>query len=195
VSKLHIWTKEEKEYLKQITPGHHYREIQELMNKKFNSDFTLEQIKGAINRYKLNTGFNGQFKKGHEPWNNNKKGIVTGGKETQFKKGNTPYNYMPVGSERVNGDGYVDVKVADPNKWKGKHILIWEKYNGPVPEGHAVIFGDGNRRNFDINNLIMVSRQQLLQLNRNNLIKNDANLTRTGVVIADLKIKINERKK
>lgn len=172
MSKLHIWTKEEKEYLKQITPGHHYREIQELMNKKFNSDFTLEQIKGAINRYKLNTGFNGQF-----------------------KKGNTPYNYMPVGSERVNGDGYVDVKVADPNKWKGKHILIWEKYNGPVPEGHAVIFGDGNRRNFDINNLIMVSRQQLLQLNRNNLIKNDANLTRTGVVIADLKIKINERKK
>lgn len=27
---FHIWSAEEKEYLKQITPGHHYKEIQGL---------------------------------------------------------------------------------------------------------------------------------------------------------------------
>lgn len=101
---------------------------------------------------------------------------------------------MPVGSERVNSDGYVDIKISDPNKWKGKHILIWEKENGPVPKGHCVIFGDGNNRNFDSNNLILVSRQQLIVLNKNNLIQSDADLTRTGVIIADLYQKINERK-
>lgn len=87
---LHIWTEEEKEYLKGITPGHHHKEIQDLMNKKFGLDFTITQIKGAIRRYKLNTGFTGHFKKGHVPFNKGKKGISFGGKQTQFKKGHKP---------------------------------------------------------------------------------------------------------
>lgn len=192
---LHIWTNEEKEYLKEITPGHHYKEIQELMNKKFNSDFTLNQVKNAINRYKLNTGFTGQFKKGDVPVNKGVKGVIYEGcKKTWFKKGDMPKNYMPVGSERINGDGYIDIKISDPNKWKGKHILIWESHNGSVPKGYAVIFGDRNNRNFDLDNLILVSRQQLLILNRNNLIQKDADLTRTAVIISDIYSKISERK-
>lgn len=192
---LHVWSTKEKEYLKKITPGHHYKEIQELMNKKFNLNLTLNQIKGAIGRYKFNTGFTGQFKKGTEPWNKGKKGIWGKGCEkTWFKKGNIPTNYRPVGSERVNVDGYIEVKIAEPNKWRLKHQVVWEEHNGPIPEGHAVIFGDRNSQNLDINNLILVSRQQLLMLNRNNLIQKDAELTRTGVIIADLYSKIAERK-
>ena len=46
-----------------------------------------------------------------------KKGICADGCErTWFKKGHIPANYRPVGSERVNADGYIEVKVADPNK-------------------------------------------------------------------------------
>lgn len=190
---LHIWSADEKEYLRQIAPGHHYKEIQELMNKKFHFNFTVDQIKNAINRYKLNTGFTGQFNKGHTPINKGKKGLG-GWEPTQFKKGHLPHNYVPVGSERVNGDDYVDIKIADPNKWRGKHILIWEKYNGPIPKGHAVIFGDGNKRNFNPDNLILVSRRQLLILNRKNLIQKNADLTRTAVIIADLYEKISERR-
>ena len=190
---VHIWSNEEKEYLKQIAPGHHYKEIQELMSKAYGLNLTLDQVKGAIGRYKLNTGFTGQFKKGQAPANKGMKG-VGGWEPTQFKKGNKPHNYVPVGSERINGDGYLDIKIADPNKWRGKHILVWEEHNGPVPKGYAVIFGDGNRSNFDSNNLIIVSRQQLLILNRNKLIQKDADLTRTGVIIADLYQKISKRK-
>ncbi|MEN6487843.1 MAG: HNH endonuclease [Smithella sp.] len=65
---------------------------------------------------------------------------------TQFKKGNKPANWVPIGTERTNRDGYVEVKIADGrlNKnWKAKHIFIWETANGPVPKGHVVIFGDG----------------------------------------------------
>lgn len=192
---LHIWSKEEKEYLKEITPGHHHKEIQELMNKKFNLNLTMNQIKGAIGRYKLNTGLTGQFKKGHTPFNKGMKGICAKGCEkTWFRKGNTPVNHKPVGSERVSVDGYVEIKVAEPNKWRLKHNIIWEEHNGPIPKGHALIFGDRNTQNLDINNLILVSRKQLLILNRNNLIKNDAELTKTGVIIADLHSKISERK-
>jgi len=60
---LHIWTEEEKEYLKQITPGHYHKEIQKMMNEKFNLELTLGQIKGAVQRYKLNTGITGHLRK------------------------------------------------------------------------------------------------------------------------------------
>ncbi|CAM3000571.1 hypothetical protein HAHI6034_11025 [Hathewaya histolytica] len=83
---LHIWSKEEKGYLKKITPGHHYKEIQKLMNEKFNLSLTLNQIKGAIGRYKLNTGFNGQFKSGHIPFNKGLKGLTLGGKKHNLKR-------------------------------------------------------------------------------------------------------------
>ena len=39
------------------------------MNEKFEYQFTEGQIKGALNRYKLQTGLNGNFKKGSIPWN------------------------------------------------------------------------------------------------------------------------------
>ena len=199
MKKIHIWSDKEKEYLKEITPGRHYKEIVDLMNKKFDYQFTVDQIKGALNRYKLKTGLGGHFPKGNIPWNKGKKGICAKGCEnTWFKKGEKPPNWVPLGTERISKDGYIEVKIQDGKlneNWRGKHIVIWEKYNGSVPAGHAVIFGDRNNRNFAINNLILVSRKQLLILNSNKLIKNDADLTRTGVMIADLQIKINERRK
>lgn len=190
----HRWTEEEKEYLKVITKGRHYKEIVELMNNKFEYNFTEKQIKSAIGNYKLNTGLTGQFNSGDIPYNKGKKGLTSANK-TSFKEGQKPVNYRPVGSERINVDGYIEVKVRDPNKWSLKHKVIWEKDKGAMPKGHAIIFGDGNRENLDVNNLILVSRQQLLILNRKKLITNDANLTRTGVIIADIYQKISKRSK
>lgn len=196
MEKVHIWSEEEKEYLRKITPGHHYREIHEMMNKRFNLRFTLNQIKAAIKRYKLNTGFTGRFQKGHVPVNKGVKGVVYEGcKKTWFKKGHVPKNHRPLGSERINVDGYTEIKVAEPNKWRLKHNVIWEEHNGTIPKGYVVIFGDRNPLNLDINNLILVSRQQLLTLNINNLIQNDVNLTRTAVIIADIYHKVNDRKR
>lgn len=193
---FHIWSEEEKEYLKKITPGNYHKKIQELMNKKFKLDLTTNQIKGAIGRCKLNTGITGQFKKGHTPTNKGVKGIINeGSKKTWFKKGNESINYKSLGSERIRGDGYIEIKVAEPHEWKLKHRVIWEEHNGPIPEKHNVIFGDSDKSNFGINNLILVSKKQLLTLNRNNLIQNDADLTRTGLIIADIYDQINKIKK
>lgn len=193
---LHIWSEEEKEYLKQITPGHHHKEIQDLMNKKFKLSLTSEQIKGAISRYKLNTGFTGRFNNTHIPFNKGIKGVCAKGCEkTWFKKGQAPVNHRTVGSERINVDGYTEIKVAEPRKWRLKHNVIWEEHNGPIPKGYAVLFGDRDYDNFNLDNLILVSRRKLLILNRYKLIKNDADLTRTGIVIADIYQKISEIKK
>lgn len=192
--KNHKWTKEENEYLREITPGRHHIEILNLMNEKFEYQFTLMQIKGAISRYKLKTGFDGRYKKGSIPFNKNTKGLTKANK-TSFKKGHRSKQYKHIGSERIAVDGYTEVKIADPDKWEAKHRLIYEKYHGKIPKDYVVMFADGNKNNFDINNLIAISRHQLLLMNSNKLIKSDANLTKSGAILTNVLIKIRERKK
>ncbi|AEG59354.1 HNH endonuclease signature motif containing protein [Desulforamulus ruminis] len=189
----HRYTSDQATFLVENVNGRSTQELTDMFNNYFGINLTLAQIKAYKKNHGLTSGLDGRFRSGHTPFNKGKKG-VGGWEPTQFKKGNRPHNYKPVGTERVNGNDYVDIKIADPNKWKGKHILIWEERHGPVPKGHVVIFGDGNRRNFEPDNLILVSRGQLAILNKKNLIQNDAKLTKTGIIIADIFKKISDRK-
>jgi hypothetical protein len=189
---VHKYTKEHVDFIKTNVVGRSYKELIELFYKRFQIELTFSQIKNFMAIRKLRNGRTGKFEKGHVPMNKGIKGMG-GWEPTQFKPGRIPHNYKALGSERINGDGYVDVKVAEPNKWKGKHIVIWENHNGAIPSGHVVIFGDKNNRNFSINNLLLVTRQQLLVLNKKKIIKENADLTRVGIGIADVLIKIYEK--
>lgn len=187
----HIWSDEEKQYLAEITPGRGYKEIQSMMSCKFGFDYTHHQIKGAITRNKLNTGRTGRFEKGHATWNKGTKGL-TKANVTSFKKGQKSHNYKPVGSERITKDGYCEIKVSDTGRrWKSKHLVVYEKHHGKVPRGSVVIFLDGDKRNFDIDNLHLVTRNQLAMLNKNSLIQKDAELTKTAINVVDLMKKIS----
>ncbi|MGL5569105.1 MAG: HNH endonuclease signature motif containing protein, partial [Cetobacterium sp.] len=157
----HKWSDKEKDYLREITPGRHHKEIVELMNERFEYEFNIQQVKGAITRYGLNTGFTGRFEKGKIPFNKGTKGLMKPNK-TSFKKGDIPKNYRSIGSERITKDGYIEVKVADPNKWELKQRLVWESHNGKIKKGNAILFADGNKLNTNIDNLRLVSRRQLL---------------------------------
>ena len=189
----HIWSDEEKEYLKEIVTGRSHKEIIKMMNDKFEYQGTENQIKGALTRYGLNTGLTGQFTKEHTPWNKGKKGLSIGGKETWFKKGHQPINHRKVGSERITVDGYTEIKVAEPNKWRLKHRVMYEKYhNVELNPNQLVIFADRDKSNMSKENLLLVDNNQLLVLNHNKLINEDAELTKVGVNVANLIIKIRE---
>ena len=181
----HRWTDEEKEYLASIVKGKTYKELLILMNDKFEYEFSSQQIESALRRYNLKTGNTGQFKKYQEPWNKGLKGYI-GANKTSFKKGTIPPNYKPVGTERFAKDGYIEVKVKDPNVWELKHRYIYKKHHGEIPNGYNVIFADKNISNFDIDNLILVSKAEMLILNKNKLIFEDKDLTKVGVNIAKL---------
>lgn len=189
-----LYPEKVREFIAEHYVGVGHQGMADLLNKTFGTIYTKDQMKAYYARFKLDSGLSGYFKKGFVPHNKGKRG-VGGWAPTQFKKGHKPWNYQPVGSERVNTDGYLDVKIADPNKWKTKHVLIWEAANGPVPKDHVLIFGDGNKKNVKLENLILVSRKQLARLNQSNLIQNDAELTKTGIIIADIFNKIGERKR
>ena len=82
---------------------------------------------------------------------------------TMFKKGRPSLNRKPVGSERVNIYGYIEVKVAEPNRWMLKHRLAWEQANGPIPPGHNVQFRNGNKLDCRLDNLYLITKRDQLK--------------------------------
>lgn len=80
---------------------------------------------------------------------------------------------VPVGSESLQKDGYVVVKVAErptvpqsKDNWRFKHWVAWERANGAtVPDGWTVVFCDGDIRNFDPENLEAIPRRYIGPLN------------------------------
>lgn len=190
----HTYSPEQVTFIKENTYGHSRKEITAMFNTHFGLELGDNQITAFIKNHHLKTGLDGRFPKGSIPFNKGKKGIG-GWEPTQFKKGNRPYNYKPVGTERINTDGYVDIKIADPKTWKQKHIIIWEETNGPVPAGMCLIFADTNRLNVTLENLLLISRRELVVMNNRGLITNDPELTKTGIVVADICMKIADRKK
>ena len=104
-----------------------------------------------------------RFKKGSVPPNKGKKmspEVYEKLKETMFKKGNSPVNHREVGSERINVDGYIEIKVAEPNRWKLKHRIIWEQVNGEIPKGYNVQFKNHNTQDCRIENLYIISHAE-----------------------------------
>lgn len=159
-------TKEEKDFFTEYVPGHTYKEIQAEFCKRFNKLITLNQVTGYIKRNGLHTGIDRRFKKGQTAHNKGIKGWYAQGMERNwFKKGNIPQNYKPVGSERINVDGYIEIKVKDPNKWQLKHRYLWEKHNGKIPKGMILIFKDNNKLNVCLDNLILISRAENAVIN------------------------------
>jgi hypothetical protein len=45
------------------------------------------------------------------------------------------------------------------------HRLAWEIENGPIPKGKFLRFIDGNKKNWQIENLMLVDRESNMRLN------------------------------
>ena len=134
---------------------------------------TCEQIRTAVHNRGIISGLTGWFEKGHKSWNKGTKGLTSANK-TSFKKGSVPPNRKPVGSERIcSKDGYVLIKIKEqnpytgfPTRYKHKQVHIWEQENGPVLDGFVVGFRDGDKENIEPENLMLLSRAELLRLNQ-----------------------------
>lgn len=106
------------------------------------------------------------FQKGHIPQNKGKKmppEVYAKVARTMFKKGGTPVNHREVGSERVNVDGYVEIKVAEPNKWRLKSRVVWEQAYGEIPPGSNIQFKDHNPLNLSLDNLYIITRAEQMK--------------------------------
>ena len=172
-------------------------ELTEKFNKHFGVEFKWTAIAAYKKRNKLRNGIDSRFKKGQSSHNKGKKmppEVYEKAKGTMFQKGEIPRNYKPVGTER-NLSGYIEIKVADPNIWRAKHHVIWEETYGPIPKDHVVFFLDGNHLNLEVKNLKLITRDELLIMNRHKLFSKDAESNDTASNLARLIGQTNKAKK
>lgn len=182
-----LFQEEEAAFLQQHYKGRSNKELTALLNKQFGTCFTAKQIKSYKGNHHFNSGLTGQFKKGHVPSNKGTKGKYNvGGNSGSFRKGNVPKNHLPVGAEVLRSDGYIAIKVKEPNSWKQKHRLIWEEKYGEVPPGKVLLFLDGNKQHVTLDNLAVVDKKLMAILNRNQLLRSNKEETKVAIRIAEI---------
>lgn len=121
--------------------------LTDAFNERFGVRKTYKQIKSTLNRYRIKAPCD---KDGRH------RGL--------YRNGHRAVNRCKVGRERVVRGGFVMVRTDTGDRMK--HHLKWEQYHKrPVPEDHTVIFLDGDKRNFDPENLELLSRRELLMAN------------------------------
>ena len=121
-------------------------------------------------------GVRTRFQKGQTPFN---KGLRRPGwapgrmRETQFQKGVrrgvAVQLYKPIGTERLSKDGYLERKVNDDlplqARWRAVHLVEWERVNGRIPAGHALVFRNGDKTDIRLDNLELITRAALMKRN------------------------------
>ena len=107
---------------------------------------------------------------------------------------------VPVGTER-KCKGYTVVKVAEEaivpqskDNWKLKHVHVWEiSHNRILPEGWMVLFADGDRENFDPDNLVAVEKRLIGPMNQAGLKWSSREELEACIALARLKVATNDR--
>lgn len=141
-------------------------------------DITPAKLHSLRKREGWKTGRNGRFAKEHVPANKGERcpdgvgGRHPNARKTQFKKNQMPHNFEGAGHESIDDDGYVWIVTDQQNPWTGastwrvhKHRWLWERKNGPVPDGMVLKCIDGNRSNSDPLNWEAIPQGLLPRLN------------------------------
>jgi hypothetical protein len=188
----HVWSDEDVDRLKREYADAHTpalaralgRPVQSVYNKAYGLGLTKSEAYLAsplAGRTDGKRGAGSRFKPGHKTWNKGVQGITghhPNTRRTQFKKGEmhgaAQHNYVPIGTERISKDGYLERKVNDDHptparRWVGVHRLVWEASNGPIPLGHVVCFRPGRKTaeatRITVDGLELVSRAELARRN------------------------------
>lgn len=160
------YTPEQKQFIIDNIKGTKYRVLAEMLNSKYGTNKTGNQLKHYCRRHGLKNDVSsesGQFKKGHSITNNTEK---------------------PIGSERINNEGQLMIKVSNDaeaykahKNWKMKKVVIWESYYGTKPDDYTVLNLDGDKMNCDISNLILIEKSESRWLHKFGYIFSDPQLT------------------
>ena len=129
------WPKGMYEFIRDRSWGMSSKELAEMVNEKFGTNFTPKGMKDFRSRYGIKAGCPGWYQRMHEPGNKGRKQAeycspdsLKKQEQTQFKCDGV-LNSFPVGSVRVNNAGYKLVKVSDSGttrqRWNYLHRHVW----------------------------------------------------------------------
>lgn len=190
------YLKEHEDFLRkhEATPR---KQLAELFNARFKTEVSHKGLGQKCIKLGLICPNNGYFKKGSIPVNKGTKGL-TGANKTSFSPGNRPVQTKKAGTistrKDKNGSLYMHIKIEEPNKWQMLHVYIWEHKHGKVPKGHCVIFKDKNTLNTRLDNLMLVSKEELVRLNQK-YAHIDKSLKETALQVIKISKEIRKRNK
>ena len=167
----HTWTDEQVEYLKSIAEGTPRKDIVDKINEKFNLNLSMQQIRDCMNDRGIRNNIDKKF---------------------SAKDGNRCRQEKPVGTISKWECGYARIKTGK-NEWEFIQRYVWKEHHGEIPPNHSVIFLDGNTDNYNIENLALVNRNELMKYNSMRLNSNDQELNRVTVNLAKLMTKVKEK--
>lgn len=169
-----LLTLEQDYFIRELYKCMTQQELLTALNNHYKLSLKLKQLTTYLKNHNITSGRTGKFEKGITPWNTGTKGVMKPN-SGNFKKGNISANTRELGAERVcSKDDYILVKVSEKNpytkaktRFRHKHQVLWEQHHKKkVPAGFTVTFLDGDKRNFDNENLVLVSRNLLCRYNR-----------------------------
>ena len=203
------WAKQTKypqgmyEFIRDNSWGVPSKDMAEMVNERFGTSFTQQQMKCFRQRNHIKSGVTGWYQKGHAPANKGKKLEEYVGEEraaeikkrlapTMFKKGQKSITELPVGTIVVSSDGYKlrkkQMEGGQWDRWEFLHRAVWEEHHGPISKDMMIIFLDGNRLNCDISNLALISKRENSALNKLKLRSEDPDLTEVGISLVKLRL-------
>lgn len=205
----HRWTDDQIAALRRLYPTHAAREIAEQIGVATKQVYSKAHALGLnkpgdwmaersrrIMADPNHPGRRAWFAPGHIPANKGKPHPAKGrAVETQFKRGMVPHNWRAIGTDRISKEGYLQRKVADTGTTRRDYVpvhhLVWRMHGRTIPPQHALVFRDGDKRNFDINNLELVHRAELMR--RNTVHRHGPEVARAYQLIGAVRRQINRR--
>lgn len=170
-------------------------EMSAMVRQEFGREMTPSQVKHFRRNHHILSGLTGRYKKGNVPFTKGKKLEEFASPEgirrssaTRFRKGNRPHNWLPVGTISTKGDGYLWIKTAEPDKWMQYQRWIWLQAGRTIPDGCLVTFLDGNNRNFNLDNLAVVTEGESAELTTRHLRFGSGTIGQVGLDIARIHI-------
>lgn len=153
---------EQVDFLKDNVKGRICEELADLFNKRFGTNLSKHSIK----HYKRSLGLKSEI-------------------DGRFKKNQEPHNKKRIGDEFVDKNtGYTYIKIAEPNTWIQKQRYIYIKHHGKIDDDCSIIFLNGDKKDFDINNLKMVRNKDKLVMKNLHLFSDIEEITECGILIA-----------
>lgn len=198
MSKIVDWTPDKRKFIFDNYYHKSYKELTEMFNKEFGLDIQYTVVKSFAQRNGLKNGLDTRFYKGQPSPNKGKKmspEMYEKIKHTFFKKGCNPPSHVEVGTETLTDDGYLKIKIAEPNTWKLKQRFVWENAYGQVPDNMMIMFLDGDRTNCELSNLKLIRRDARLIMNKNNMNYDNSVLNEASSNLATLMAKEFEVKR
>ncbi len=159
-----IYSDEQLNFIKECYLKYGTKEATKLFNKKFNMTKSMSQISAIAKK----NGWHVDTSVRENIWAN----CLDRSKE--------------VGSIRKNKSGRFFIKVEGYKKYQEAGRAVWEKHNGKIPKGNVILYLDNDPSNYDINNLAMISRKRLTELQGFGMKSIDAEITKTGIVWCEL---------